>query len=191
LLAVTCERFARLRLDVLGQAERAGQRVELAQLVLVLEAQLLLLVGALDLGDEGPPLPKLQLQAQPLVRRAQILALVLVLCDALHRHFALLARRLALGVQLRRLGIIAVPPLAPRTARRTPVERRAIGPARISTRASPTDTTTLGAALSVAERLRTKRASLTFGSRAATPDHDASARSTTTASSWQSTRACR
>ena len=94
-LAVTCERFARLRLDVLGQAERAGQRVELAQLVLVLEAQLLLVIGSLGLGDEDLALPKLQLQAQALVRRAQILALMLELCDALHRRLALLARGFA------------------------------------------------------------------------------------------------
>ena len=100
-LPSTRERFARLALDVLGQAERTGQRVELAELLLVLEAQLLLVVGALGLGDEDLALPKLQLQPQPLVRRTQILALLLELRDALHRNFALLARAFALGGQLR------------------------------------------------------------------------------------------
>jgi hypothetical protein len=93
---------------MLGEAQRAGERVELAQLVLVLEAQLHLVIGALGLGDEDLALPKVELDAQALVRRAQILALLLEQRDPLHCDFALLACGVALfacsfalGVQLR------------------------------------------------------------------------------------------
>ena len=84
---------------MLCNAERSGQCVELAQLQLVLEAQLLLVVGALGLRDEQATREQLKLLAQTLVRRAQVVALLLEVRDSLRRLRTLGRNCFALRVQ--------------------------------------------------------------------------------------------
>lgn len=82
-LAISRRPVIGLLLIALRNAQRAGQRVELTQFRFELDPKLLLVIRALRLRDKDAALEKLQLYAQSLVRRSQVVALLLQVRDAL------------------------------------------------------------------------------------------------------------